>query len=199
MNRHVAILSCEPMMAAGIHAAIRQPHVDVSICRSFSAFNKMFAGKRIDVILTDDIPFILQWRSSELYIENTRLILMAEQSDSRIASIVSSSGTSGVIRKDCTPAEMRQCLDAVMLGNTWFPQQLMGMLLTGKRSGLTKRFRDVALLVSDGCSNKKIAHTLGLSEGTIKVYVSKIFDAVGVESRLQLGLWVKENLVTPKP
>lgn len=55
---------------------------------------------------------------------------------------------------------------------------------------LTPRQREVALLVADGLSNKEIATRLALSPHTIKAHVEGAFRAVGVESRVDLAVWV---------
>ncbi|MFO0590327.1 MAG: helix-turn-helix transcriptional regulator [Polyangiaceae bacterium] len=52
---------------------------------------------------------------------------------------------------------------------------------------LTPRQRDVtALLVSTGLSCKEIAARLGLSEGTIRTHMERIYRAFGVHSRPEL-------------
>ena len=51
-------------------------------------------------------------------------------------------------------------------------------------------------LIARGRSNKQIGSTLHLSEGTVKGYVSIIFDKLGVEDRTQAALYaVKHGLV----
>jgi hypothetical protein len=40
-----------------------------------------------------------------------------------------------------------------------------------------------------GYKNKEIAYTLGISEGTIKVYLSKLYRKLGVKDRYELALY----------
>jgi DNA-binding NarL/FixJ family response regulator len=67
---------------------------------------------------------------------------------------------------------------------------------------------DIARLVAAGFANKEIAANLGISEGTIKVYLNKFFKKLGLTSRLQLALWARgkgmelcfpEDFNEPKP
>jgi two-component system, NarL family, nitrate/nitrite response regulator NarL len=51
---------------------------------------------------------------------------------------------------------------------------------------LTPRERAVALLVAGGLSNKVIAFELGLSVGTVKIHVHRIFQKLGIKSRNSL-------------
>jgi DNA-binding NarL/FixJ family response regulator len=50
---------------------------------------------------------------------------------------------------------------------------------------LTPRMEEVRQLLRQGMSNKRIASTLGLSEGTVKNYMSEIFRALNVSNRTQ--------------
>src|SRR5713101_6202078 len=49
--------------------------------------------------------------------------------------------------------------------------------------------REVVVLVADGLSNREVAHELSLSEHTIKKYLFRIFDKLGISSRVELVLY----------
>jgi DNA-binding NarL/FixJ family response regulator len=51
---------------------------------------------------------------------------------------------------------------------------------------LTRREQQVALLIVRGMSNKEVARELGLSDGTVKLYVHRIFQKTGVRNRYSL-------------
>jgi RNA polymerase sigma factor (sigma-70 family) len=53
-------------------------------------------------------------------------------------------------------------------------------------SALSNRERQVTTLVCDGLSNKTIARTLGVSEGTVKVHLYSIYKKLGISSRAAL-------------
>jgi DNA-binding NarL/FixJ family response regulator len=53
---------------------------------------------------------------------------------------------------------------------------------------LTPRERDIARLVAQGQTNKEIAATLFLSEGTVRNNIVVIMEKLGVSNRTQLGL-----------
>lgn len=55
---------------------------------------------------------------------------------------------------------------------------------------LSPREVEVAVLISQGETNRRIARVLGCAESTIKGYVQNLFRKLEVESRLQLGLLV---------
>jgi DNA-binding NarL/FixJ family response regulator len=58
---------------------------------------------------------------------------------------------------------------------------------------LTKREEDVVRLLAEGLQNREIARELNLSEHTIKNYLFRIFDKIGVSSRVELVLYAVSN------
>ena len=53
---------------------------------------------------------------------------------------------------------------------------------------LSRRSRQIVQLIAAGKPNKEIAFLLGLTEGTVKIYVSQIFTRTGYHSRLELAV-----------
>ncbi|WP_276708521.1 response regulator transcription factor [Eubacterium ruminantium] len=56
---------------------------------------------------------------------------------------------------------------------------------------LTEREREIVSLIVDGFSNKQIADKLYISEGTVKNYISKIYDKTGIHDRVKLVVALK--------
>ena len=59
---------------------------------------------------------------------------------------------------------------------------------------LTPRERDLVDLVRQGLRNRDIAAKLGVTEGTVKVYLHAIFDKLGVDNRTELAMRAAELL-----
>jgi DNA-binding NarL/FixJ family response regulator len=55
--------------------------------------------------------------------------------------------------------------------------------------GLSKREEEIARLVAEGMSNRQISQQLTLSEHTIKNYLFRIFEKLGVSTRVELALY----------
>jgi len=58
---------------------------------------------------------------------------------------------------------------------------------------LTSRERDVVRLVADGMRNQEVALRLNLSEHTVRNYLIRIFDKLGISSRVELVLYAFSN------
>jgi DNA-binding CsgD family transcriptional regulator len=53
---------------------------------------------------------------------------------------------------------------------------------------LTARQREIFDLIVVGKSNKEIARELGLSEGTVKIHITKLFEKLGVHHRSAVAM-----------
>ena len=58
---------------------------------------------------------------------------------------------------------------------------------------LTPREEQVVALIADGLSNREIALELSLSEHTVKKYLFRIFDKLGISSRVELVLYAMNH------
>jgi predicted ATPase/DNA-binding CsgD family transcriptional regulator len=60
--------------------------------------------------------------------------------------------------------------------------------------GLTMREREIARLVASGLSNREIASQLVISKRTVDAHVNHIFTKLGVSSRVQLTIWLRDRV-----
>ena len=75
-----------------------------------------------------------------------------------------------------------------------FEKQLMDEVLHRKRVTLTRREGQIISLVAQGLKNKAIGYTLGITEGTVKVYLYKLFKKLNMNDRLDMALYGLKNL-----
>jgi DNA-binding CsgD family transcriptional regulator len=59
--------------------------------------------------------------------------------------------------------------------------------------GLTRRERQVALLVASGATTREIAERLVISRNAARVHVERILSKLGLHSRAQLVLWATQQ------
>ena len=112
-----------------------------------------------------------------------------------------SEGALGALRRDAAPEELFQAVRAVAQGNAWFEPRTAAAISRGAaKSGdpnaardLSARELEVAGLISDGRSNKEIGQALGISEPTVKKHVGHILAKLGLQDRLQIGMYIVRN------
>jgi DNA-binding NarL/FixJ family response regulator len=67
------------------------------------------------------------------------------------------------------------------------------VLNSAGRTLLTPREEQVVALVAEGLGNRQIARELNLSEHTIKKYLFRVFEKLGVSTRVELVLYAVNN------
>jgi len=115
-------------------------------------------------------------------------------------------GASGFVLKDATIEDFLHTIRSVASGSNVLPapmtrslfSQIVEYALNGNTAisatlvesvRLTKREREVMGLVSDGMSNKEIAHNLHLSTYTVKSHVHNILEKLTLHTRVQIATY----------
>ena len=101
-------------------------------------------------------------------------------------------GARGVLLKE-SPADMLlKSMRAVLSGEFWVGRQTMASLIDILRekpaSVPTARERQIVAHVLDGMTNRQIASELGISEETVKRHLRNLYGKLGVSSRMELAL-----------
>jgi two-component system NarL family response regulator len=95
-------------------------------------------------------------------------------------------GARGYILKDANPQELIDCIIAVAQGQSYIPSGVAAKLISRMSSfALTDRESEILRLVARGESNKKIAASLSISEGTVKTHMASVLAKLGAESRTE--------------
>jgi DNA-binding NarL/FixJ family response regulator len=97
-------------------------------------------------------------------------------------------GAAGVLHDNSSPADVLACLKSVTNGRAWIPDSIAQAASRSRRCHLSRREGQLLTLVVQGLRNKEIAHTLRITEGTVKVYFSRLFQKLGVSDRYELAL-----------
>ena len=125
------------------------------------------------------------------------VLLTASAVGSQILTAITS-GARAVLLKDTAPDDLIRCMREVVAGRYWLPTddiQLAVERETGRRCDarrtielLTRRERQVMLLVAEGLSNKGVARRLSMSEGTVKIHLHNTYKKVGARNRTILTM-----------
>lgn len=103
-------------------------------------------------------------------------------------------GVRGILAATISIEGLLATLQNVHRGMLCFEPGLMESLLTQTRVTLTRRQSQIVALVSQGLKNKEIASSMGITEGTVKVYLYKLFRKLGMNDRLDMALYGLKNL-----
>jgi DNA-binding NarL/FixJ family response regulator len=133
------------------------------------------------------------------------LVLTTFADDQRVRDAIQA-GAIGYLLKDVLKPELLNAIRSAADGKPTLHPEAQQFLMKHVAGGdiyphdsLTSREFNILKLIAEGRSNKEIALALHLTEGTVKGYVSTIFDKLGVEDRTQAALYaVKQGLVKQK-
>jgi len=99
---------------------------------------------------------------------------------------------SGYLLKDSPSDELASSIRSIMNGRKVYAPELMDDFYS-EENPLTERERDVLALVSEGKSTGDIAKELNLKNGTVRNYISTIFDKLEVKNRIEAISQSKEK------
>ena len=116
-------------------------------------------------------------------------------------------GCQGIFCRKRPVQELLKCISCVHSGQVWGSTEEFGFVLEALREPqplrvvntagvalLTKREMAVVQCVAEGFTNRETATQLNLSEHTVKNYMFRIFDKLGVSSRVELILHVANQM-----
>ncbi len=186
----------------------RRPDFKVSACEMDA--ESMLRGMQralVDVILLNpslhDEACFTAIRRVHLTYPQVPLILLGECYERDVVVNAFRSGVRGIF---CFAEEsvrsLCKCIHTVRDGQVWASSDQIQFLLDlvcqvpslrvvndCGRSLLTPREEQVVALVSEGLSNRDVSKELSLSEHTVKKYLFRIFDKLGVSNRVELVLY----------
>jgi DNA-binding NarL/FixJ family response regulator len=134
-------------------------------------------------------------------------VLLVDVCDRQLIVSAFRSGVRGIFT--LTDSNLRllcKCLMCVAAGQVWANAEQLNFLMdlisevpslrvlsTKGASLLTPREEQVVAVVAEGLSNRQVARELNLSEHTVKKYLFRIFEKLGISSRVELVLYAMNN------
>jgi DNA-binding NarL/FixJ family response regulator len=130
----------------------------------------------------------IRWPDAKIILIDTGL------EEEVIINLLLSYQLDGVIKTDTDLSLFKKALNAIDAGQVWIDNSRIRALLKHAESlvnaqpdnNLSKKEREIIILISQGHKNREIADTLCISEQTVKSHISRIFRKTNVNTRSQL-------------
>jgi DNA-binding NarL/FixJ family response regulator len=163
---------------------IRVSHVDV-----------VLVSARMEEEPTRGVVLLQQLRAES---PGVKAVMLLDSSKSAAVVQAFRSGASGVFCRSTAIPLLCKCIAAVHKGQIWANSEELGFVLAalaanvpsqldGKRLiPLSSREKQVVHCLVEGLTNREIAQMLAISQHTVKNYVYKIFEKLGVSNRVEL-------------
>lgn len=198
----VLVAEDDPLTLSGIEIILDKSNFNVvATAHTGTAALDALAGARPDMLILDismpertglDVLRTLRSRG-----DNRPVVLLTGNINDQMSKEAMQLGVNGIVIKSTAPRDLLTCLETVAQGRRWIDQEVMQRAMNLAMSPdatrdplepLSGRERAVASLAQRGLRNKEIADELGLTEGTVKVHLHKVFEKLGMRNRTELIL-----------
>jgi DNA-binding NarL/FixJ family response regulator len=208
----VVIADDQPLMRAGLRTLL-ELETDIEVVGEASDGREAVAEAtrlRPDVVLMDvQMPHlngIEATRTLRAQRPEARVLILTTFEDERYVFEGLGAGASGYLLKDVSGEELAAAVRTVAAGGAVIGPAVAGKVLGrvarppsadptgegGLLEPLNERELEILAAIADGLSNPAIARRLGLAEGTVKNYVSRILQKTGSEDRTQAALRARD-------
>ena len=199
------ILVCDdhPVFRGGLAAAL-EAEDDLEVVGevgSIAELREGLAAGAADLVLLDvDLP---DGSGDTVVAEvagHAHVVMLSAHDQPNLVRRAMQDGAVGYIRKDAEPTELLRLVRRAAEGKTALSGDMALRLADSLRrdpderafdealASLSPRQREVVALIADGRSNREIADELCISEGTVKNYVTRILEVMGVADRTKLAV-----------
>jgi two-component system nitrate/nitrite response regulator NarP len=203
----VLVADDDPLTMAGITALLDKSNFNVvATVNTGAAVLDTLATARPDLLILDngmpersglDVLRTLRSRG-----DTRPVVLLTGGLNDELAREAIQLSVNGIVIKATAPRDLLTCLESVVQGRRWLDQDVMQRVMEKAMSPdaprdpfevLSGRERAVASLAKRGLRNKEIADELGLTEGTVKVHLHKVFDKLSIRGRTELILLAQDG------
>jgi DNA-binding NarL/FixJ family response regulator len=201
MSARIALVDDQSLVREGLKFLLQSLGYDVVLdTERGSAVLQALAAQPIDIVLSDirmpamdGIELTRQIRAAG-YRQPIVLLTTFDDADAMLLGV--QAGAQGYLLKDASPEDLKMAIDRALQGEDWLAPvathlvrpRLENAEAPGPTPALSAREISILRLLAGGYSNKEIARSIHLAEGTVKNYVSDILDKLGTRDRTRAVL-----------
>lgn len=201
MSLAIALADDQALVREGLKALLRGLGIEVVLeAADGQALLEGLAAVRPDVIVSDvrmpGLDGIGLTRALRERGDATPVVLLTTFDDTELLLAAVQAGAQAFLLKDASPEDLRDAIVRAQRGENWLApvatDAVRERYAFHDRSAPAGTFgeREVSILrlMAGGYSNKEIARSLHLAEGTVKNYVSEILEKLGTRDRTRAVL-----------
>lgn len=199
-NIKVLLVDDEPLLLESLEIILSLNNMNI-VGKAHDGWEALdiLADSRCDLALVDlnmkgmgGIELISNMK--EKYPQVKILVLTTFYDDNNVTQAIGG-GADGYLLKDSGKDAILGAIEQIIGGRDVIDRKVMerlSALMSGRTKdtsifeGMTSREQEICTLLSKGLTNRQIAETLYISEGTVKNYISAIYDKTGIHDRAKL-------------
>ena len=198
----IALADDQALVRAGLRALLQQQGIEIVFeADDGQALLDALHTTPVDIVLSDirmpGMDGIAALEALRARGDATPLLLLTTFDDAELLLRATEAGAQGFLLKDAAPDDLRDAILRVARGETLL-QPVSTDAVRARyryhadeappRDTFGKREVAILRLIAGGYSNREIARSLFLAEGTVKNYVSEILDKLGTRDRTRAVL-----------
>ena len=205
----IVLADDHPVVLSGLEGVFRAARDIEVIAACVDGVEALAAVRahRPDVLVVDfrmngmnglDVARLLRKESSP-----TKVVVISGELDDEVMIEALRLGVKGLLLKEMAPGQIVECVRTVSAGRSWMEAQASGRaierLIRQEASAselsrtLSPREVELARLAGRGLRSRDIAERLEIGEGTVKAHLYSIYRKLGVKSRVELVLLMREK------
>lgn len=205
----VVIADRHPLVVRGLHDVLASAadFEVVGTCTDGEPAAAAVRESRPDLLIADHaLPGLTGTQLARLITmekRETKVVLVCETLTPDQSVHAYAAGVTAAVTRDVALASLLEICRRVARGEAVDHQvaQNLALGLTAAtrvraRTTLTAREIEIVRLLASGATNKRIAATLAITEGTVKIHLHTIFRKAGVNNRVALTLFAQANGMT---
>jgi DNA-binding NarL/FixJ family response regulator len=198
----IALADDQALVRAGLRALLEQQGIEIVFeADDGQALLDALQATPVDIVLSDirmpGMDGIAALEALRARGDVTPVLLLTTFDDAELLLRATEAGAQGFLLKDAAPDDLRDAIVRVARGETLL-QPVSTDAVRARyryhaddappRDTFGKREVAILRLIAGGYSNREIARSLFLAEGTVKNYVSDILDKLGTRDRTRAVL-----------
>ncbi len=188
----VFLLSDQPVLLRGFEHVLASNGFAISGSCSAGMFAEAIAQSGMPDVLLLDITAGLTFSDlNELHgcVPDCPVVLWADALPLELMFKTLEFGVRGIVQRNVQPEQLVEALRKVAAGELQIGFGVRNGEVSQPRHNvsLTPREREIVSFLRQGMRNKQIAGEMGITEGTVKIYLFRLFHKLGVRNRFELA------------
>ncbi len=185
------LISDQPVLLLGFAHVLESRGFQIAACCAADALpTAPQPGARPDLVLLDMTAGLTFGSLTEVHrnIPDCPVVLWADSLPLDLVFKTLEFGVRGIVERTAQPEQLADSLKKVASGEMQigFGSSRDALQLNRKVS-LTPREREIVSRLRQGLRNKQIAAEMNITEGTVKIYLFRLFHKLGVRNRFELA------------
>jgi DNA-binding NarL/FixJ family response regulator len=188
----IFLLSDQPVLLRGFESVLTTTGFEIAgSCQAGLFPAALESAPKPDAVLLDITSGLTFADLGELHshVPDCPVVLWADALPLELMFKTLEFGVRGIVQRHVQPEQLVESLRKVLAGELQIGFGIPGEQQSQARRGvsLTPREREIVSFLRQGMRNKQIAHEMGITEGTVKIYLFRLFHKLGVRNRFELA------------